>query len=104
MIKLSLCICFQLIFMLQNGVSFLYSLVYHQAQLVRVRGKFWRRSHQSARKGHFSSRAGESAARIFLEAISSPPLHFSPNVVGIRSCCTKGNTDYNFFATKILLE
>ena len=54
-------------------------------------------------KGHFSSRAGGSAARIFLEAISSPPSHFSPNVVRIRSCCTKRNADYNFFATKILL-
>ena len=80
-----------------------YSLACQQSQLMRVRGKFWRRSHQGARKGHFSSQAGGSTARIFLEAISSPPLHFSPNVVGIKSFCTKRNADYNVFATKILL-
>ena len=62
--------------MLQPGLSFLYSLVCHQAQLVRVREKFWRRSRQRARKGHFASRAGGSAARIFLEAISGSPSPF----------------------------
>ena len=41
----------------------------------------------------------EFSSRLF----PTPPLHFSPNVVRIRSCCTKRNADYDFFATKILL-